>query len=97
MVYASSNKRLTRLAKPATLGLTACERERHPAVVARVEALIGAAEAPSHLRAHTAPTRAALVCALLWAREREITDTLVDLLISPVHRINWRWRGAPSL
>jgi len=41
-----------------------------------------AAEAPSHLRAHAAPTRAALVCALLWAREREITDTLVDLLIS---------------
>jgi len=49
-----------------------------------------AAEAPSHLRAHPAPTRAALVCALLWARERELTDTLVDLLISTVHRINAR-------
>jgi len=49
-----------------------------------------AAEAPSHLRAHPAPTRVALVCALLWAREREITDTLVDLLISTVHKINAR-------
>ena len=49
-----------------------------------------AAEAPSHLRAHPAPTRVTLVCALLWAREREITDTLVDLLISTVHRINAR-------
>jgi len=49
-----------------------------------------AAEAPSHLRAHPAPTRVTLVCALLWAREREITDTLVDLLISAVHRINAR-------
>jgi len=32
----------------------------------------------------------ALVCALLWAREREITDTLVDLLSSTVHKINAR-------
>jgi hypothetical protein len=49
-----------------------------------------AAEAPSHLRAHPAPTRVALVCALLRAREREITDTLLDLLISTVHKINAR-------
>jgi Domain of unknown function (DUF4158) len=49
-----------------------------------------AAEAPSHLRAHPESTRAALASALLWAREREITDTLVDLLISTVHRINAR-------
>lgn len=49
-----------------------------------------AAEASSHLRAHPAPTRVALVCALLCAREREITDKLVDLLISTVHKINAR-------
>ncbi|MGI8413723.1 MAG: Tn3 family transposase [Solirubrobacteraceae bacterium] len=49
-----------------------------------------AAEAPSHLRAHPTATRMTLVSAPLWAREREITDTLVDLLISTVHRINAR-------
>ena len=31
-----------------------------------------------------------LLAALLYAREREITDTLVDLLISTVHRIGAR-------
>ena len=48
-------------------------------------------ESPSHLRAHpnTAKTLT-LLAALLHARQREITDTLVDLLISTVHRINAR-------
>jgi len=48
-------------------------------------------ESPSHLRAH--PNSAKTVCllaALLHAREREITDALVDLLIATVHRINAR-------
>lgn len=49
-----------------------------------------AVESPSHLRAHPAPTRAALLSALLVEREREITDALVSLLISTVHRINAR-------
>lgn len=31
-----------------------------------------------------------LLAALLYCREREITDTLVDLLIATVHRINAR-------
>lgn len=47
-------------------------------------------EAPSHLRTHPAELRLTLLAALLHAREREITDTLVDLLISTVHRINAR-------
>jgi len=47
-----------------------------------------AVEAPSHLRSHPSELRLTLLAALLHAREREITDTLVDLLISTVHRIN---------
>jgi hypothetical protein len=44
-------------------------------------------ESPSHLREHPRALRVTLLAALLWAREREITDTLVDLLISTAHRI----------
>jgi len=49
-----------------------------------------AVEAPSHLRAHPEETKLTLLAALLYCREREITDTLVDLLIATVHRINAR-------
>lgn len=35
-----------------------------------------AAESPSHLRGHPAPTRLTLA-ALVWRRQRDITDTLV--------------------
>jgi len=40
-------------------------------------------ESPSHLRAHPRELRVTLLAALLWAREWEITDTLVDLLSRP--------------
>jgi hypothetical protein len=49
-----------------------------------------AVESPSHLRSHPTPLRLTLLAALLVAREREITDTLVDLLIATVHRIDSR-------
>jgi hypothetical protein len=45
-------------------------------------------ESPSHLREHPQPTKLALLCALLVRREREVTDTLAQLLISTIHRIN---------
>ena len=44
-------------------------------------------EAPSHLRRHGAPLTLTLLAALVHQREREITDTLVELLIATVHRI----------
>lgn len=47
-------------------------------------------ESPSHLRTHPVELRLTLLTALLHSREREIIDTLVDLLISTVHRINAR-------
>ena len=49
-----------------------------------------AVESPSHLRTHPVALRTALLAALLHEREREITDTLVDLLIATVHRISAR-------
>ena len=49
-----------------------------------------AVESPSHLRTHPEALRMTLVAALLREREREITDTLVDLLISTVHRVGAR-------
>lgn len=49
-----------------------------------------AVEAPSHLREHPPETQLTLLAALLYCRCREITDTLVELLNSTVHRINAR-------
>jgi TnpA family transposase len=50
-----------------------------------------AVETPSHLRAdHPQEITLTLLAALLYCRGREITDTLVDLLIATVHRINAR-------
>ena len=49
-----------------------------------------AAEAPSHLREHPHEITVTLLAAYLHCRRREIIDTLVDLLITTVHRINAR-------
>ncbi len=49
-----------------------------------------ATESPSELRAHPTAIRATLVSALCFSREREITDSLVDLLIQLVHKIGAR-------
>lgn len=48
------------------------------------------ASSPSHLRRFDAPVRHVLLAALLFQRQREITDTLLELLNSTVHRINAR-------
>jgi TnpA family transposase len=49
-----------------------------------------AVEAPSHLRRHAQPLALTVLAALVHQREREITDTLVELLIATVHRIGAR-------
>jgi TnpA family transposase len=60
-----------------------------PKVVAawRARAMV---ESPSHLRDHNETLKLTLMAALIYCREREITDTLVDLLIATVHRIGAR-------
>jgi hypothetical protein len=60
-----------------------------PKVVAAWRAR-AAVEAPSHLRDHPREVTLTLLAALIHCREREITATLVELLISTVHRINAR-------
>ena len=49
-----------------------------------------AASSPSHLRRFAPEVRHVLLAALVFRRQREITDTLVELLNSTVHRINAR-------
>ncbi|MEU8398350.1 DUF4158 domain-containing protein [Nonomuraea sp. NPDC048892] len=49
-----------------------------------------AVEAPSHMRTHRRELTVLLLAALIHEREREITDTLVELLIATVHRIKAR-------
>jgi len=60
-----------------------------PKVIVRWSAQ-AAVESPSHLRRHRQDLRVTLLAALVHVREREITDTLVDVLISTVHRIGAR-------
>ena len=47
-----------------------------------------ASEFPSHLRQHPPEIKVTLLAGYLHCRQREITDALVDLLITTVHRIN---------
>ena len=47
-------------------------------------------ESGSHLREHPDTVKLTLLAALLHSRQREITDALVELLISTVHRIGAR-------
>jgi len=54
-----------------------------------------AVESPSQLRDRPEPLRLTLLAARLLAREREITDALVNLLMATVHRIGARYRSQP--
>ena len=47
-----------------------------------------ASEPPRELRRHPTEVRHVLLAALCWQREREITDTLVELLIRLAHRVS---------
>ncbi|MEV4419801.1 DUF4158 domain-containing protein [Patulibacter sp. NPDC049589] len=78
-----------------------------PAVVKRWCAQ-ASVESPSHLRRHRQELGLTLLASLIHVREREITDTLIDLLISTVHRIgaradrrggwsgSWRWSSSAA-
>lgn len=49
-----------------------------------------ATEPPRELRRHPPEMRCTLLAALCWQRQREITDTLVELLIHIAHRVGAR-------
>ena len=59
-----------------------------------------AVEYPSDLRERTRPLRLTLLAALCWCRRSELTDSLVDLLLGVVLKINTRaegvWNGSCS-
>jgi hypothetical protein len=46
-----------------------------------------ASEPPREIRRHPPAVRYALLAALCWQRQREITDTLVELLLHMAHRV----------
>lgn len=77
-------RRIRALQLPATLF-----RDVAPSIL-QIYRQRAAVETPSALRAHPEPIRMTLLAALCWMRGQEITDTLVDLLIQIVHRINAR-------
>src|SRR5699024_2814457 len=81
---------IAKLTAIRAIGLpTAVFADIEPKVVAGWRERAGM-EAPSHLRDHDEPVRLTLLAALLHTRSREITDTLVELLITVVHRIHAR-------
>ncbi|MEV0455882.1 DUF4158 domain-containing protein [Catellatospora methionotrophica] len=47
-------------------------------------------ESPSHMREHPVQLQQAMLAALLYCRQQEVTDALVTLLVSTVHRIGAR-------
>lgn len=61
----------------------------HPKLVAEYRHR-AATETPGELRTHRPAVTATLMAALCRSREREITDSLVDLLVQLVHRIGAR-------
>jgi len=86
----SLDSMLTEIRKLRAVGLPAgLFADVAPRVLATWRAR-AAVESPSHLRDHAEPLMLTLLAALLHSRLREITDTLVELLISTVHRIGAR-------
>jgi hypothetical protein len=49
-----------------------------------------ASEPPRELRRHPPDVRHALLAALCWQRQQEITDSLIELLIHIAHRVGVR-------
>ncbi len=45
---------------------------------------------PSDLRSSPRPVRLTLLAALVWSRSAEVTDSLVDLLVAVVHKMDVR-------
>jgi len=85
---ATMNKEIDKLEAVRAIGLPAALFAGISPKVVTAWRARAAVESPSHLRRHGEATRVVLLAALLHQREREITDTLVDLLNSTVHKIN---------
>ena len=81
---------LAKLQGLRALGLPAELFRDVPRAVLQAYRQRAAAEPPGELRRHPAPVRYTLLAALCWQRGRELTDTLVDLVLQLVHQIGAR-------
>jgi hypothetical protein len=79
-----------KLARVRELGLPTSLFAGDPPALVKEYRRRAMAEVASELRAHPEEVRATLMAALLWWREREITDGLLDLLLRVIHKIGAR-------
>lgn len=78
---------LAKLTQLRTLNLPADLFRTVPAKLVTHYRQRAASEKPREVRRHPAAVRTTLLAALCWQRQREITDTLVELLLHVAHRI----------
>ena len=71
----------------AALGLPATLFAGVPPKVLRAYYQRALVEEPYELRRHPRPVRLTLLAVFCWLRSRELTDTLVDLLLQIIHRL----------
>ncbi len=81
---------IAKLRRIREVGLPAGLFESVPSTLVSEWRRAAGVDSPSHLRRRSVERRRVLLAALVEHRERELTDTLVDLLIATVHRINAR-------
>lgn len=83
-------KEIEKLQQLRALGLPDTLFERVPVKVVTQYRQRASSEPPRELRRHPPHVRYTLLAALCWQRQREITDTLVDLVLHIAHRISVR-------
>jgi Tn3 transposase DDE domain-containing protein/uncharacterized protein DUF4158 len=83
-------KEIEKLQQLRALGLPDTLFERVPVKVVTHYRQRASSEPPRELRRHPPHVRYTLLAALCWQRQREITDTLVDLVLHIAHRISVR-------
>jgi hypothetical protein len=76
--------------RPATAGDPQPGRPSRPAPAGPGLRHLALIESPSHVRRSSEPVQASMLAALLVTWQQEITDQLVQLLISTVHHIGLR-------
>ena len=84
------HQEIEKLRQLRALGLPDVLFERVPAKVVTHYRQRASSEPPRELRRHPPHVRYTLLAALCWQRQREITGTLVELLLHIAHRISVR-------
>jgi TnpA family transposase len=87
---ATVHQEIEKLRQLRALGLPETLFEGVPVKVVTQYRQRAGSEPPRELRRHPPHVRYTLLAALCWQKQREITDTLVDLLLHIAHRIDIR-------